>query len=412
MLFSLLLPLMSLPAVLFTLLGIWILSGRRESERDRIWPLFLLVSAIILALPLAVFSVRILTRDVAYPLWLEIPVLISVLVLLLLNGRRLYTRWLDDRVPVTGLLLALILIFTIMAIQEPSLLLFLLVPAGILAGGWALGCSLGHRGLVSASVVLVILFVLDGIGLVTHPIIYRVPVLRTAYGVAGPLSLILGLGFAALLIERGMRAARTGDDRQAWLISGLAFTLIISLAGVMFRLGVLIKATGHAAEDHMPLGLVIVGVIIGLLASFGQPERRARLGLPYAVLVPFLIAFAYAAGGLIDPDAVTASRAERIDQAVSRYHQDTGVYPANLTELTPNYDLYLLGPLTGRGMAWCYQSGPDYYRLGYAYHQRYYEPTIPDPFSEIRVYRESGQPPSGRWMCDEELELIIATRGL
>jgi hypothetical protein len=409
---DLLLPLMSLPAVVLSLVGIWVLSGRRENDRGRRWLLFLWIAAIFLAIPLAVYADRIFTGDLIYALWPTIPSLIGILALQLLNMRRLYEDWQQDRVTITIVVLGLAFLFVFITLKDPFVLLALLFPAALLAGVWAFGRWLGVWGLAAAGAFLAVCFVLDAVGLIAHPALYQVPWLRVVYSVAGPIALVLGLISAALLIERGMQAGRTGDTKGAWLNAGLALVLILGIAGVMFRSGVLVKATGHAAEDHMPLGLVAVGVVVGLLLAFGLPERRGRLGLPYAVLVPTLIALAYAAGGLVDPEAVTIARAERIDQAISQYHQDTGAYPADLAALTPGYTSLLLGPLTGRGLNWCYEGGPDYYRLGYAYHQRYYGPTIPEPFSEVRIYYEEGLPPSGGWMCDQELEFILSTRGL
>jgi hypothetical protein len=70
------------------------------------------------------------------------------------------------------------------------------------------------------------------------------------------------------------------------------------------------------------------------------------------------------------------------------------------------------GPGGERGQVWCYQGGSDYYRLGYVFIQRYYEPTLFRPFVEIRVYSSAGQPPDSGWMCDDELLRGEATRGL
>ena len=88
------------------------------------------------------------------------------------------------------------------------------------------------------------------------------------------------------------------------------------------------------------------------------------------------------------------------------FQQDTGGYPEDLSELSPRYLPIIFGPLTGRGQVWCYQAGENYYRLGYAFYQRYYYQSPLDPFSEVKIYRQVGQPPPGPWMCDQELELI------
>ncbi len=162
----------------------------------------------------------------------------------------------------------------------------------------------------------------------------------------------------------------------------------------------------------MPFGVAGLGAVVGILMALGLQGRRSRLGLAYALLVPAVISLAYPAGWLVNPQAVTTARAERIDQAIGRFHQDTGAYPASLEELTPGYLSFVGAPLTGHGQVWCYQGGPDYYRLGYAFYQRYYGSTFPEPFYEIRVHNMAGQPPPGPWMCDAELEFIRTTAGL
>ncbi len=94
----------------------------------------------------------------------------------------------------------------------------------------------------------------------------------------------------------------------------------------------------------MPFGVAGLGAVVGILMALGLQGRRSRLGLAYALLVPAVISLAYPAGWLVNPQAVTTARAERIDQAIGRFHQDTGAYPASLEELTPGYLSFVGAP--------------------------------------------------------------------
>jgi len=174
----------------------------------------------------------------------------------------------------------------------------------------------------------------------------------------------------------------------------------------------MVNASGHASEDHIPAGIVGLAVVVGILLAFGLRQRRLGPGLAYMLLMSVVITLAYISAWLVHPLTVTTNRVNRIDQAVERYHQEQGSYPSSLAQLMPDQLLFKLPPLTGRGQVWCYQGGVDYYRLGYAYYQRYYELGSFHPLSEIRIHSAVGQPPEGPWMCDAELEFIQSTGGL
>lgn len=145
----------------------------------------------------------------------------------------------------------------------------------------------------------------------------------------------------------------------------------------------------------------------------GLNKGKARLaGFGYMVMVPLLIMGAYSTGWWFDPHGITGRRAEGYARAIEDYKAATGKYPASLTDLTPAYLPFLYGPLNGRGRAWCYDSGPDYYRLGYVFFQRYYEVGFPTPYYEIKVLHNTGSPPAGDWMCDQELDRYKESPGL
>jgi len=271
---------------------------------------------------------------------------------------------------------------------------------------------LGLGGLLVASLLVLALQISQAVGLLGGRL-YGVPEwLKIVSGLAGMLMVVFALLLAAILIYRAMDEKRPVDKTRRIIYLSLSVLLLLGLAATVVRHGVMVKATAHAAEDHMPFGQVALAVILGMVLTALLVGRSRRVGLAFAILVPVLIVVSYAAGFLFEPQAVTAARAERIEGAVELYHQETGAYPASLADLIPGYMPFVLGPLTGRDQVWCYQGGSDYYRLGYVFIQRYYEPTLFRPFVEIRVYSSAGQPPDSGWMCDDELLRGEATRGL
>ncbi|MFA9407110.1 MAG: hypothetical protein ACERKX_14955, partial [Anaerolineales bacterium] len=370
---NLIMILISIPAALLSLVGFAWLTKRNKEERNRGWTLFLLGAAIMMTLPLAIFAARVRIGGIELILVLEIPALVSVLTLILLEIRKIYQCWQSERVLYSTLLTALVLLFGFMAAGDTSLPLILLVPALILAVAWWALQKLGWSMLASLGAVLVVILLLEATGAFDQHMVYTTPWLRLTVRFGGIFILIAALLISVLLIDRGLKAHNSGDMRHTYrnfIISGL---ICLGLALSTFRHGLMVNASGHASEDHMPAGIVGLAVVVGILLAFGLRQRRLGPGLAYMLLMPVVITLAYVSAWLVDPLTVTTNRVNRIDQAVERYHQEQGSYPSSLAQLMPDQLLFKLPPLTGRGQVWCYQGGVDYYRLGYAYYQRYYE---------------------------------------
>jgi hypothetical protein len=408
----LLLPLLSLPAVVIFLLGARLYPHEADGAGSRRWILFLLGAAIGLALPLAVFSERVLTGDVIYGLILELPTLIGVLTLALIHAPDIRSRWMAEPFLVSALLLILAALLGALALGERSLLMGVTVPPIAMAAAWMIGRRFGLKWIHASGLLLGLWLLMDSLGLLFNHRMFTTPRLWVIYEVGGPLVMSLSLVSLALLLGKVAQADERGGGRSFRRSLAVAAFLGLTFLMAIFRGGLMVNATAHAAEDHMPVGMAALVVIAGLSLAFGLSKRRTKLGLAFAVIGPLLIGGTYAAGWMVNPQAVTTARAGRIDQAIARYHQERGVYPSRLGELTPNYLPVLMGPLTGRGQAWCYQAGEDYYRLGYAFYQRYHDSNGWSPLSGIRIYNEAGPFPSGPWICDQERELLRETRGL
>jgi hypothetical protein len=221
------------------------------------------------------------------------------------------------------------------------------------------------------------------------------------------------------LLWRVVIALQAGELKSAWSSLLLIGFLALAVAAVTARYAVLVRATSRAAEDHLPVGTLAAGIIGGILLWFAlgsQPAGKRRLGAAFLILAPGIVMFSFIVGGFVNPLAITEDRAQLIAAQVEAYHQKTGFYPPGLKSLTPEYTTWLPGPLTGRGQIWCYQAGDDYYRLGYALFQRYYDWPDGTPFYEpyyaIQVPAAAGSPPTGAWMCDAELDKLKEHGGL
>lgn len=401
-----------LPAMLVLWAGLWLIPWAGGVQQNRRWILFLLIAAIIILIPMVVLTGRVRYGGVGFLAILMWPALEGVLALLVVQWRAVYSLWRVEKVLLSILLIVLVVLIALTALGEPTYILAILVPPLFLAGAWVIGGRLGLGGLLVASLLVLALQISQAVGLLGGRL-YGVPewlnILRSLTGI---LSVVLALLLAVILIYRALGEKRPVDKTRRIIYLSLSVLLLLGLAATVVRHGVMVKATAHAAEDHMPFGQVAFAVILGMVLTALLVGRSRRVGLAFAILVPVLIVVSYAAGSSFEPQAVTGARAERIEGAIELYHQETGAYPASLSDLTPGYMPFILGPLTGRGQVWCYQGGSDYYRLGYVFIQRYYEPTLFRPFVEIRVYSSAGQPPDSGWMCDDELLRGEATRGL
>jgi len=398
-----------IPAVLVMLAGLWIMPWVNKRLQSRRWLLFLIVIAIILLIPIAAYARHFRTGQEGLLLLLILPALEGVLALILINWRSIYVLWQKEKAILSALLLALVLLVVGIALGDPFLPLAITILPIFSAVLWAAGQRLNTRGLVTLSVVVLGWLLLEALGVSGSRLVIAATWSRAVHTIARLVSVILAFALTALLIYKGKW---TENRHQTLLHLILAGLLVLGLNAIVVRSGILIKATGRAAEDHLPFAEVLVAIIGGMVLTGAMQGRRRLAGLAFVTLVPALIAGSYALGWQFDPQAITGDRADQLTQAIVRYHTDIGVYPPSLTALTPNYLPFILGPLTGRDQVWCYEGGQDYYRLGYVYYQRYYGPTFPDPYYEIKIHSSAGQLPDGSWICDDELRRVEITGGL
>jgi len=141
------------------------------------------------------------------------------------------------------------------------------------------------------------------------------------------------------------------------------------------------------------LGAIAAGMVLALTAS----GWRRLAGLAFGVAVPLALFAAFDYGWDISYHALTEARAARLEAALERYHARTGSYPADLTALIPGELWWIPAPVILRGQGWCYQAGPETYRLGAVYREYFSTPL------SVRVYASVNDPLGTTWDCDARL---------
>jgi hypothetical protein len=345
-----------------------------------------------------------------------LPVLEGLLALLLIHWRLVLSSWgVNKKLVILTLASYLLALLATLLTDTPSFALVLIIPPFFIALLWNLARRLNLTWTALLALVLIVFLWLDAVGIAASHTVFANPGLRTVYQISSGLAAMLAVLLAAFFVYR-LVTPRPGEAQRPLLYLSLAIVLVLSVGAVTFRHGMLAQATGRAFEDHLPLFTLALSLILGLVLALSLEGRGRWAGLAFLLLATFSVLFFYFLGWQVDSEAITAARAQDIEQAIQGYRQETGAYPATIAELSPGYLTILLGPLTGRGQAWCYQSGADFYRLGYVYFQRYHQ--YPDdtpfwePFYDIVVPSAAGQPPPGEWICDEELRLFKQHNGL
>jgi hypothetical protein len=412
--FSMLLA--AIPTILVVVAGQWYITIKGSQNRTRTWVLVWLVCAILLSIPFVLFSATFFTTAPGLILFLVIPVLVGLQALLLINWREVYSLWHEQKILASVLVITLVVILVSTAFGDPRLTALLIGPALAITAVWSVGIRLGMSSLAIIGVLMALILILDALGMLGNHFVYTQPWLRTAYGFVSGLGSLLAVILAALCLKRYLEESSSGEPQKSALYLILAVVLVLCVGAVTLRHGVLVRATSRGAEDHLPFAAIAAGVIAGLLLALTASGNLRRAGIAFMILAPVVIASSYTSGLQFEAQAITAGRAARLSQAIEHYYQETGQYPTKLGDLTPSYLLFISGPLNGRGQVWCYQSGPDYYRLGYIFFQRYYDyaddTPFWEPYYEIKVPYAAGQLPAGGWMCDEELQLYKQHGGL
>jgi len=319
-----------------------------------------------------------------------------MLAYLLHHARELKGLWQWDRVLVIIFVLAFLGLFILLWFADPIAFTMILV----LAPGIALAWNLPRAGLIPLGILS--LSTLATVILTTGGWLY-IP------GVDSPGSSFTALGafmviamLITVLLPAGLLYAMLRSSspiKKPRLLWSLVFIAIL-LVGVAYQAawdGIWSSAHARAFEDHLPFIQFMLSLAAGIFLALTLRGWRRLVGPLYFVLVTAVAVAALSQGWKLSAFEMTERRAAVVNSAIGSYHQENGVYPGSLAELSPRYVPFVLPPVVVRTGGWCYQSGEGFYRLGYISGDFTYF----DSDFRVETYAQAGDIPIGDWACDE-----------
>jgi hypothetical protein len=148
--------------------------------------------------------------------------------------------------------------------------------------------------------------------------------------------------------------------------------------------------------------LIVVILFAGITLSFALPGRTKWVGATYLLLMPALIIGVFKLVQQVDIRQLTEERAAQTSRAIEAFYGREGHYPETLEQLTPWYILSIPEPGIIYGQKWCYDSGTDYYRLGYVYREHWSAPYLIGT-----LHKAAGDVPDIQPLCREAVTKII-----
>jgi hypothetical protein len=129
---------------------------------------------------------------------------------------------------------------------------------------------------------------------------------------------------------------------------------------------------------------ILTLLLAAVLLAAALPGRAKLSGLYYMPLLALLVIAVSYQAQQVDFRQLTNQRAQQVVQAVERYYEREGRYPATLAQVTAWPRRTLPGPVILYGQEWCYDGGPDYYRLGYIDREHWSAPhRIPQLYNAV-----------------------------
>jgi hypothetical protein len=401
---SMLIQISAIPAALVVFAGLLVLRLGRAETAGRRFLLFLL--GICVALLLAVFiSSRLPAQDNRLGFTVSnllAGAILGVLVLILINLRRLREMPPVERVLAAALAAALLPLLVIV-IGSPYGMASILLPTGlILILAWSLRRS-PLLAVIAALALLDLLFY-DGI----TSLILRLP------GPAASLLAVLHFALPGLLVALGgiliasslernevVEGDKLKDARVYRLPRPLSFALGIVLLAVLcykiYWFSIWDQTSDGLAGLFFSSEAALVAIAAGMVIAVTRTGRAWFAGLVFAASVPILVFAAFRQGWDASYHEITERRAARLQRALEQFQDRQGRYPQSLSELVPRDLLAIPGPVILKGEDWCYQGGVDSYRLG-AFYREYFSLPL-----SLREYASAGDLQDEGWECAQRL---------
>jgi hypothetical protein len=380
------------------LLFISVLLTRKAAPRKRL--LFLLIAApLALALLILALAINPYGRELSSSLlgFGMLPVLVALLVMLLKEAREIPRLWSTYRAPLVGFLLLTPLLFALLWLYEATTFYYVTVLTAVFALAWLFATRASLALLAALSLISLVLIVLAFGGSFKAPLPENPTWLHSSLLILGGMIMILGIFLSAALLYTGLRGEEAPGRRYLGVRLLLVALLIGGSAYQVFWDGVWSSAHARAFEDHLPFMHFLTGLIAAVMLVLALPGWRRLAGPAFLIALTTATTFALILGWRVSAFALTEERAARVETAIARYHQEHGRFPAELSDLTPDYLLYLPPPVVVRQAGWCYQGDEDFYRLGYVSGSfTYFEADF-----ITKIFSQAGRPPEREWACDE-----------
>jgi len=323
-------------------------------------------------------------------------VLAPMLAYLLHHAREFAGLWRWDRVLVIVFALVFLALFILLWLADPIAFTMTIV----LALGIALAWNLPRAGFALLEIISLLTFatvILTTGGWLYIPSVEAPGASFTALQIFMVIAMLITILMPAGLLYAILRSS--SPIKKSHLIWSLVFITIL-LAGMVYQVvwdGIWSSAHARAFEDHLPFIQFMLSLAAGIFLALTLRGWRRLVGPLYFVLVTAVAVVALSQGWKLSAFEMTERRAAVVNDAVVSYYQENGVYPDELSELSPRYVPYVFPPVVVRTGGWCYQSGDEFYRLGYISGDFTYF----DSDFRVETYAQAGDLPAGSWACDE-----------
>lgn len=267
-----------------------------------------------------------------------------------------------------------------------------------------------RRPFVKAAVILLGAAVLIALFL---PATWIVPLIPARALVTGTLNSITALALfaraalalVAVAILLFAAVARLRERRHR--LVALAAAGLLLAKGLHSLYWLLIWDSTYDPLDFLWLPIPLFAAFAGgAFLAIALPGKRKLGGAAYTLLLIALIATVFASSQRVDFRRLTAVRAERVAQAIEAYDRRHGRYPRDLQQLTPGTILSVSEPVIIFGQSWCYDSGDDYYRLGYVDREHWSDPRLIG-----RIARATGNAPPDSRLCEQQIGALLERYG-
>lgn len=392
-----------LPATLI----LWIASRIRVSTPEdqglTRWSRFLLGTLVTL---LAILVVTMPAHNrVASFLWIMfMPVTCGVMAILLIQFLSNHAVWSGDRLKTLLLcLIAISLTIFLGSVEGFYTPLFIALSGLFVALVWWMWNRIGKKYMLVGAIQIILLGVSIWAADANDQLIESPEWLSTVVQILIVFIPVMSIGVAARLVFDVVSGNLSTDKHKILFGMILIVSTLFIIGYQMVLASVWDVATDGLGGPFLWTLVTISSMTAAMIMAWLLPGTRKLIALAFAVLVPLSMQYPHWIGTYgpdgewgMSPAYITERRAETITNAIEGYYKDHDEYPISLKVLFPQNLIHIPRPIMIPGQTWCYEGGPDYYRLGYVYRRCFSTP------ASVRIHASSGEPPNSYWPCEDE----------